>query len=218
MLVEMKCPQCGAVMQFDDSREFMFCSFCGTKIANVAETKIININKNVSGEVTYKRDTSDDPNLLISFSTVDTRLTMVSVIRETRDKWIYTNGQNMSYRLAPGRYELVIQVGKRRWSRFVYIPSDNTPVKVQVVFSGSTKILIQQPSQGTAEYHKAQMQATAMRQTPSGSGSNPTPVITRADSKPKVPIYKRWWFWLIIAVAAIDMITFIAIIVSKFSR
>ncbi len=37
MLVKMICPQCGASLDMDDSREFMFCSFCGTKIANLSE-------------------------------------------------------------------------------------------------------------------------------------------------------------------------------------
>lgn len=31
-LVEMKCPSCGADIQLDDSREFGFCNFCGTKV------------------------------------------------------------------------------------------------------------------------------------------------------------------------------------------
>ena len=37
MLVKMTCPQCGAVLDMDDSKEYMFCEFCGTKIANVTE-------------------------------------------------------------------------------------------------------------------------------------------------------------------------------------
>lgn len=31
-LVAMKCPGCGADIQLDDSREFGFCNFCGTKV------------------------------------------------------------------------------------------------------------------------------------------------------------------------------------------
>ncbi|CDA20716.1 ribosomal protein L7/L12 [Ruminococcus sp. CAG:488] len=30
--IPMVCPQCGAQVQLDDSREFGFCSYCGTKI------------------------------------------------------------------------------------------------------------------------------------------------------------------------------------------
>lgn len=31
-LIAMKCPNCGADIQLDDSREFGFCNFCGTKV------------------------------------------------------------------------------------------------------------------------------------------------------------------------------------------
>lgn len=31
-IIAMKCPQCGADIQLDDSREFGFCTYCGTKV------------------------------------------------------------------------------------------------------------------------------------------------------------------------------------------
>lgn len=31
-LIALKCPQCGADLKMDDSREFMFCEFCGAKV------------------------------------------------------------------------------------------------------------------------------------------------------------------------------------------
>ena len=31
-LVAMKCPGCGANIELDDSREFGFCNYCGTKV------------------------------------------------------------------------------------------------------------------------------------------------------------------------------------------
>lgn len=47
MLVKMVCPQCGANLEMEDDRDVMFCTFCGTKIANVAEK----VNVNLSGKV-----------------------------------------------------------------------------------------------------------------------------------------------------------------------
>lgn len=47
MLVKMSCPQCGAVLEMDDSKEFIFCEFCGAKVAIVPET----VNVNHSGSV-----------------------------------------------------------------------------------------------------------------------------------------------------------------------
>ena len=43
----MTCPQCGATLEMDNTRDFMFCQFCGTKIANVAEK----IDLKVSGKI-----------------------------------------------------------------------------------------------------------------------------------------------------------------------
>ena len=47
MLVKMICPQCGAALEFDNTRDFMFCQFCGMKIANVEKK----IHLNISGRV-----------------------------------------------------------------------------------------------------------------------------------------------------------------------
>lgn len=36
MFISIKCPSCGAMCDVDESRGFAFCSFCGTKMMNVA--------------------------------------------------------------------------------------------------------------------------------------------------------------------------------------
>lgn len=51
-LVAMKCPSCGADIQLDDSREFGFCNFCGTK---VMQDKIV-----VEHQGSVKIDQSDE--------------------------------------------------------------------------------------------------------------------------------------------------------------
>lgn len=56
MLVKMTCPQCGAVLEMDDSKEFMFCEFCGTKIANVTEKIDVVHSGSVSIDETGKLD------------------------------------------------------------------------------------------------------------------------------------------------------------------
>ncbi len=35
MLVVMKCPNCNADLQMEETREFMFCQYCGTKVVNL---------------------------------------------------------------------------------------------------------------------------------------------------------------------------------------
>lgn len=48
MLVKMTCPQCGASLDMDDSKEFMFCQFCGTKIANITEKVDVTLSGSVA--------------------------------------------------------------------------------------------------------------------------------------------------------------------------
>ncbi|MBP5618802.1 MAG: hypothetical protein J6X61_06650 [Clostridia bacterium] len=48
MLVKMTCPSCGATLEMDDGKEFMFCEFCGTKIANVTEKVDVTLSGSVA--------------------------------------------------------------------------------------------------------------------------------------------------------------------------
>ncbi len=40
-LVSFKCPQCGAVLSVDSTREFSFCEYCGTKVLLKNENEYI---------------------------------------------------------------------------------------------------------------------------------------------------------------------------------
>lgn len=37
MMVTLKCPTCNADLQVDESREFCFCEYCGTKVVNMEQ-------------------------------------------------------------------------------------------------------------------------------------------------------------------------------------
>jgi len=60
MLISLKCPHCHGDVQLDDSREFGFCMYCGTKILNEKSeqtividerNKVINLLKNAKYEL-----------------------------------------------------------------------------------------------------------------------------------------------------------------------
>lgn len=48
----MICPQCSAELEFEDSREYMFCTYCGTK---VLKEQVVNINV-VDGYTVHEAD------------------------------------------------------------------------------------------------------------------------------------------------------------------
>lgn len=60
MLISLKCPHCHGDVQLDDSREFGFCMYCGTKIINEKnertviideKNKVVNLLKNAKYEL-----------------------------------------------------------------------------------------------------------------------------------------------------------------------
>lgn len=145
MLFDMKCPNCGATMQFDDTREVMFCQSCGGRVANIDQN--ININKqvNVSGRVVHVRDRSNDPNLIITYQTANPDIKMVSRIVSTGAVGIYTNGKTLSYHLNPGQHTIILKIGIKNYSREIYVPADNTPVRIYATYYKRANISIEQP-------------------------------------------------------------------------
>lgn len=151
MIVNMKCPSCGATMQFDDSKSVMDCPYCGGKVANVAEQVNITQNVNVSGTVVHVQDRSNDPNLFISYNTNNPAVGMVSRIVDTGVKGTYVNGQTLSYHLNQGPHTIVLKIGKKNYNRDIVIPPDNQPVRIYASFNGRAQISIDQPNVPVAQ-------------------------------------------------------------------
>ena len=130
MLIDMKCPSCGASMQYDDSREFMFCPYCSAKVSR--------------GSV-FSQPQSDGPNLFISFNSNNSAVGMVTRIVSTGTKNTYINGQTLSFHLPQGPQTIILKIGKKNYSRNIIIPPDNSPVRIYASFNGRAQITIDQP-------------------------------------------------------------------------
>ncbi len=155
MLVKMQCPHCGANMEIDDAQEKVFCSFCGTALANLKERVEITQNVNYSGTVVHVRDRSNESNLIISYTTAKASVAMVVRIVTTGQKSTYLNGQVQTYHLMPGAHQIVLKIGKKNYSRTIVIPQDNSPVRIYAAFTGRhAEITIDQPYVGN-EYQQA---------------------------------------------------------------
>ena len=182
MLVQMQCPQCGATLDFDQSKDFMFCQFCGHKVANIAQkveiqqtiNQNINQNVNVAGTVVHKTDKSREPNLIISFASSVPNIGMVTRIVDTNQKNTYLNGQTMTFHISQGPHTVVLKIGKKNYNRTIYIPDDNEPVRINAGFSKRAFINIDQP-----EYTVASDPSIA-------SSSVPAPQVTR-NVAPRLP-------------------------------
>ena len=140
MLIKMTCPQCGAQMTVDDTREHIFCTYCGYKIENITQ-KI-----EVSGTVQHIVDHSNEPNLYINFTTIDSSVSMVTRIVSTGQKNTYINGQTLSFHLPKGKQQIVLKIGRKNYDREIVIPEDNSPVRIYASFNGRNQISIDQPA------------------------------------------------------------------------
>lgn len=131
MLVDLMCPNCRAKLQFNDSKEVGFCPYCGEKI-----------NRSFS----HMQSGPDQPNVFISYSSINPAVRMVTRIVSTGVKNTYANGQTMSFRLAPGPQTIVLKIGRKNYARNIVVPSDNTPVRIYASFNGRAQIAIDQPT------------------------------------------------------------------------
>ena len=54
MLIDLRCPKCGKIIQFDDSQATMFCPYCGCKVARPAQPNVQSQPVQVAGYTTYQ--------------------------------------------------------------------------------------------------------------------------------------------------------------------
>ena len=167
MLVKLQCPHCGATMEVDSERDKIFCTYCGTEIANLKEKIEITQNVNMSGTVRHVVDRTNEPNLYISYATAVSDVLMVVSIVDTGAKNTYINGQTLTYHLSKGPHTIVLKIGKRNYECTIVIPADNAPVRINAVFTGrNAEISIDQPiysEEDAATVQRIQQQSSVNR-------------------------------------------------------
>lgn len=147
MLVKLQCPHCGASMEVNDSQDKVYCTYCGTEIANLAQRIEITQNVNMSGTVRHVMDRSNDPNLYISYASAVPNVVMIVNVVDSGIKNTYLNGMSQTYHLSQGQHTVVLKIGKKNYNRTIIIPSDNSPVRINATYTGrSAEITIDQPN------------------------------------------------------------------------
>ena len=146
MMITRYCPQCGAEAMFDDSREYMFCSYCGAKITGfplkAPSTSMVPQNSAPA----YPQRTvqaTNIQNLVIEYSTAHPMYSLTVLI--DGQQWIFPNGARKNFTLRPGVHIIGFQIAGRLWNRRVYVPYEGAPVSINVVYAGRTKIYIYPP-------------------------------------------------------------------------
>lgn len=137
-----QCSKCGT--KFDQSKMsdgFRFCSYCGGPIIIVTERVQAN-----SARGSNVRDTSNDPNLYISYTSINADVLMVTRIVSTGVKHTYVNGQEQPFRLAQGPQQIILKIGRKNYSRDIIIHPSNAPVRIYAAYNGRAQISIDQPT------------------------------------------------------------------------
>ena len=134
MIIKKHCPQCGTQMDFDDTREFMFCQYCGTRIT-----------KNGSGQTLPQTraaaNTANTANMIIDYTTTKPACQLTVVVNGQR--WVFPNNSHQEFVMPPGVHMVFFYITSHGWKRAVNIPYSGAPVHISVVYAGRVKIYIQ---------------------------------------------------------------------------
>ncbi len=146
MMITRYCPQCGAETMFDDSREYMFCSYCGAKIISFPIKAVGTSLMPQNAEPAYPQRSmpvTATHNLAIDYSTTNQMYSLTVLL--DGQKWIFPNGARKEFTLRPGTHVIGFSIANRLWNRRVFIPYEGAQVSINVVYSGRTKIYIYPP-------------------------------------------------------------------------
>lgn len=140
------CGSCGkSLARFDNSKIFKFCPYCGGDVfATSGQRNSYKIEKSDSS-AKREKPKSNGPNLYISYSTINPAIGMVTRIVSTGVKNTYINGQTISFHLLQGHQTIILKIGLKNYSREIYIPADNSPVRIYASYNGRAQISIDQP-------------------------------------------------------------------------
>ncbi len=174
-LVVLRCPSCGAELSVAEEKNVFFCQYCGTRIENIAErheyTHNVNVNQNINMNVTM--DHSNEPNLVVHYTSSNPRVYLVIRVVSTGQKAVYMNGQTATYHLKPGYQTIVLKIGKINYNRRVFIDPTKGPVTINAGFLNRAQISIDQPPYSDADVAKYAPQRAAVQ---NGQSVNSAPV------------------------------------------
>ncbi len=142
----IRCASCGGSLEkFDNPTGFTFCPYCGGSVSKSTTPAYSAQRHNQRQNTRSKRANNNEPNLYISYNTVNPSIGLVTRIVSTGVKNTYINGQTISFHLPQGQQEIILKIGLKNYSRFINIPQSNSPVRIYASYNGRAQISIDQP-------------------------------------------------------------------------
>ena len=146
MFVNSRCRKCGSTVPFDDTRELMYCCYCG---AQLFRTDIIaGSPAPVPAPAAPKQANAvSGPNLVVSYQSKYPDEPMILIIVETKESVSVYPGQQVSLHINAGKQKLFFKMHNKTYIKPLSVdPNANGPIMIDCSLGGVAHINIQYPS------------------------------------------------------------------------
>lgn len=142
MIVKFFCTKCGTQIESDDSRDFVFCTRCGSR-ETVKRPAAAQPAAQPAAQAAARP--AGQPNLIVSYSSINPGVNMILDVMSINMRYFFQSGMSMPFTLPAGQHILILQIGRKRYKRSVYLTANGLPVTVNSAWDGRARINIDQP-------------------------------------------------------------------------
>ncbi|MBO4450589.1 MAG: hypothetical protein J5777_08375 [Clostridiales bacterium] len=146
MFINSRCPNCGSTVPFDNTREIMFCCYCGGRLDKTSVIGGVFNQQMPVGAPAPVNNYAAGPNLIVTYQSQYSDKPFILSILQTKEAVSINPGPPVALRLNPGKQKLFFNVNGKGYVRVVNISPNAGPVRILVTSATVTQIYIQYPS------------------------------------------------------------------------
>jgi ribosomal protein S27E len=149
MEISVICTNCGAAMQFDDTKEHMFCWQCGQKILRLSVLAAMNQKAPAAPRPMAPAARSAGSNVAISYDSSMSNVRMTVNFGQGIPPENFISGKMKKFHFEPGLHTITFVIGNRVYKRNINIVPGGPAYKIECGWcDGRAYISILQPSGG----------------------------------------------------------------------
>ena len=144
-MISRFCSSCGAKVNFDETKEKFFCSYCGA--VNIVDNSTAS-NKDIKETSNYTNnpaDTESDSNICFRYSSIDDDEKMHVIIPSTGQQLSLNNGDSINLLMPEGNLIVNFLIGGTALSRTILIQNDSL-IHVDALWDGKAEIQSDYPN------------------------------------------------------------------------
>lgn len=139
MFKQFFCTKCGAPIEADDSRAFVFCTRCGSRETVPGSTApmppqsaVPNLNRPAYSD--------EQANLVIDYNATNPAVLMLVRITETNLSYQLQSGMVLPLMMSSGMHTLIITIGRKAYRRNVTVYPNTQPIVMHCSWNGRAHI------------------------------------------------------------------------------